>query len=60
MHFPKRFDYFVLKSSFGLEKIQSLLLYFKYSGLIRAIKQPNGYTQFKGAEFGRHHLSKNR
>ena len=29
VHFPKCFDYFILTDSFGLEKIQSLLLYFK-------------------------------
>ena len=29
VHFRKCFDYFILTNSFGLEKIQSLLLYFK-------------------------------
>ena len=29
MCIPKCFDYFILTNSFGLEKIQSLLLYFK-------------------------------
>ena len=28
VHFPKCFDYFTITNSFGLEKIQSLLLYF--------------------------------
>ena len=46
VHIPKCFDYFVLTNSFWLEKIQSLLLYFKYSALYERIKQPKGYTQF--------------
>ena len=41
MHFPKCFDYFVLTNSFWLEKIQSLLLYFKYSVLYVQLNNPN-------------------
>ena len=47
VYFPKCFDYFILTNSFGLEKIQSLLLYFQYSVLYEQFKkQPKGYTQF--------------
>ena len=34
VHFPKCFDYFVLTNSFWLEKIQSLLLYFKSNSVL--------------------------
>ena len=33
VHFSKYFDYFLLTKSFGLDKTQNLLLYFKYSVL---------------------------
>ena len=59
MHFPKCFDYFVLTNSFWLEKIQSLLLYFKYSVLYVQLNNPKSTPNFKEPEFGRHHLSKN-
>ena len=49
MHFPKcfRIDHFVLTNSFGLEKIQSLLLYFKYSVLYVQLNNPNATPNFK-------------
>ena len=38
---------FYTKKSFGLENIQSLLLYFKESVLYEQFKkQPKGYTKF--------------
>ena len=53
MHFPKCFDYFVLTNSFWLEKIQSLLLYFKYSVLNVQVNNPKAIPNFR-----EHHLSK--
>ena len=49
MHFPKCFqiDHFVLTNSFGLEKIQSLLLYFKYSVLYVQLNYPKATPNFK-------------
>ena len=47
MHFPKCFDYFVLTNSFGLEKIQSLHLYFKYSVLYMQLNNPKATPNFK-------------
>ena len=45
VHFPKCFDYFVLKNSFGLKKIQSLLLYFKITRLKHLIKDVTYVTR---------------
>ena len=47
VHFPKCFDYFVLTNSFGLVKIQSLLLYFKYSVLYMQLNNPKATPNFK-------------
>ena len=49
VHFPKCFqiDHFVLTNSFGLEKIQSLLLYFKYSVLYVQLNNPKATPNFK-------------
>ena len=47
MHFPKCFDYFVLTNSFWLEKIQSLLLYFKYSIFYVQLNNPKATPNFK-------------
>ena len=47
MHLPKCFDYFVLTNSFWLEKIQSLLLYFKYSVLYVQLNNPKAIPNFK-------------
>ena len=47
VHFPKCFDYFVLTNSFWLEKIQSLLLYFKYSVLYVQLNSPKAIPNFK-------------
>ena len=47
VHFPKSFNYFVLINSFGLEKIQSLLLYFKYSVLYMQLNNPKTTPNFK-------------
>ena len=47
VHFPKCFDYFVLRNSFWLEKIQSLLLYFKYSVLYVQLNNPKAKPIFK-------------
>ena len=49
MHFPKCFqiDHFVLTNSFGLEKIQNLLLYFKYSVLYVQLNNPKATPNFK-------------
>ena len=47
VHFPKCFDYFVLTNSFWLEKIQSLLLYFKYSVLYVQLNNPKAIPNFK-------------
>ena len=47
VHFPKSFDYFVLTNSFWLEKIQSLLLYFKYSVLYVQLNNPKAIPNFK-------------
>ena len=49
VHFPKCFqiDNFVLTNSFGLEKIQSLLLYFKYSVLYVQLNNPKATPNFK-------------
>ena len=47
VHFPNCFDYFVLKNSFWLEKIQSLLLYFKYSVLYVQLNNPKAIPNFK-------------
>ena len=41
------FDYFVLTNSFWLEKIQSLLLYFKYSVLYVQLNNPKAILNFK-------------
>ena len=46
-HFPKYFDYFVLINSIGLEKIQSLLLYFKNSVLYVQLNNPKATPNFK-------------
>ena len=43
----KYFDYFVLTNSFWLEKIQSLLLYFKYSVLYVKLNNPKAIPNFK-------------
>ena len=40
VHFSKCFDYFILTNSFGIEKTQSLLLYFKYSVLYEQFNNP--------------------
>ena len=49
VHFPKCFqiDHFVLTNSFRLEKIQSLLLYFKYSVLYVQLNNPKATPNFK-------------
>ena len=47
MHFSKCFDYFVLTNSFWLEKILSLLLYFKYSVLYVQLNSPKAIPNFK-------------
>ena len=47
VHFQKCFDYFVLTNSFWLEKIQSLLLYFKYSVLYVQLNNPKAIPNFK-------------
>ena len=47
VHFPKCFDYLVLKNSFWLEKIQSLLLYFKYSVLYVQLNNSKAIPNFK-------------
>ena len=47
VHFPKRFDYFVLTNSFWSEKIQSLLLYFRYSVLYVQLNNPKAIPNFK-------------
>ena len=47
VHFPKCFDYFVLTNSFWLEKIQSLLSYFKYSVLYVQLNNPKAIPNFK-------------
>ena len=47
VHFPKYFDYFVLKNLFWLEKIQSLLLYFKYSVLCVQLNSRKAIPNFK-------------
>ena len=47
MHFPKCFDYFLLTNSFWLGKIQSLLLYFKYSVLYVQLNNPKAIPNFK-------------
>ena len=46
VHFRKCFDYFVLTNSFGLAKIQSLLLYFKYSVLYMQLNNPKATCNF--------------
>ena len=43
----KFFDYFVLTNSFWLEKIESLLLYFKYSVLYVQLNNPKAIPNFK-------------
>ena len=45
VHFPECFDYFVLTNSFGLEKIQSLLLYLKSIRLKHLIKDVTYVTR---------------
>ena len=47
VHFSKCYDYFVLTNSFWLEKIQSLLLYFKYSVLYVQLNNPKAIPNFK-------------
>ena len=47
MHFPKCLGYFVLTNSFWLEKIQSLLLYFKYIVLYGQLNNPKAIPNFK-------------
>ena len=48
MHFPKCFDYFVLTNSFWLEKIQSLLQYFKYNSILYVqLNNPKATPNFK-------------
>ena len=47
VHFPKCFDYFVLTNSIWLEKIQSLLLYFKYSVFYVQLNDPKAIPNFK-------------
>ena len=49
VHFPKYFqiDHFVLTNSFRLEKIQSLLLYFKHSVLYVQLNYPKATPNFK-------------
>ena len=47
VHFQKCFDYFVLTNSFWVEKIQSLLLYFKYSVLYVQLNIPKAKPNFK-------------
>ena len=47
MHFPNCFEYFVLTNSFWLQKIQSLLLYFKYSVLYVQLNSPKAIPNFK-------------
>ena len=47
VHFPNCFDYFVLTNSFWLEKIQILLIYFKYSVLYVQLKNPKAIPNFK-------------
>ena len=47
VHFPKSFDYSVITNSFWLEKIQSLLLYFKYSVLYVQLDNPKAISNFK-------------
>ena len=47
VQFPKCFDYFVLTNSFWLEKIQSLLLNFKYSVLYVQLNNPKAIPNFK-------------
>ena len=47
VHFPKCFDYFVLTNSFGLEKIQSLHLYFNYCVLYMQLNNPKAKPNFK-------------
>ena len=45
--FSNCFDYFVLTNLFWLEKIQSLLLYFKYSVLYVQLNNPKAIPNFK-------------
>ena len=47
VHFLNCFDYFVLTNSFWSEKIQSLLLYFKYSVLYVQLNNPKAIPNFK-------------
>ena len=47
VHFPKCFDYFVLTNSFWLEKIQCLLLYFKYSVLYVQLNNQKAIPNFE-------------
>ena len=47
VRFPKSFDNFVLTNSFWLEKIQSLLLYFKYGVLYVQLNNPKAIPNFK-------------
>ena len=45
--FQNVFYYFVLTNSFGLEKIQNLLLYFKYSVLYEQLNNPKATPNFE-------------
>ena len=49
--FLKRFDYFVLTNSFWLEKIQILLLYFKYSVLYVQLNNQKAIPNFEEPNF---------
>ena len=46
-HFPKFFDYSILTNSFGLEKIERLLFYFKYSVLYVQLNNQKATPNFK-------------
>ena len=45
--FSKCFDFFELTNSFWLEKIQCMLLYFKYSVIYVQLKNPKAIPNFK-------------